>query len=596
MYQMHVVCVGHRLANPNEHAKPLMKRRVDVFQPDIEVFPFGQLHRQPRLSIPGDTSIDQARNARMIQFGQKMPLTFERITETRIVAAQQLDGHTLFECAIRTFSQIYRTHAAAPNLLQQPPGTGTQAVTVGGLFARQFFGKPSKARHQGFILGKCRAQIEYQVGIDAFAQGKKALAFLAGKLQRAVDQRFQPPETFVDRFIHRRNPQGKTDSATTPGTPPYLPVHTCQNTLARTGAARTIEPSNAIEQARMKPSTSNWMPDLCRTPALFGIAVAVEVVVLAAMLTRLPQTAADWTALFTASLFAQWMALLCAAALCRLRPLIHALPQLPGVALALVVPTVICTFAALFVALIDQSFNAGWTVPPEKTVRFAVVCGAIGLLLAAGLLRYFYINEQWAAQIAAHSGAQVQALQARIRPHFLFNSMNSIASLIRHDPATAERAVEDLSELFRAALGSDAGESTLGEELHFCERYLAIEALRLGPRLQQRWELAPKLPRQLALPRLILQPLVENAIVHGISPLAEGGAIIVRARCEGDALHIEIANPCPEKPARIHGNHHAQDNIRQRLAHRFGTRASMTAQATPGYYAVVLTLPLSTPT
>lgn len=345
----------------------------------------------------------------------------------------------------------------------------------------------------------------------------------------------------------------------------------------------------------MKNAPSGWMPDLCRAPALFGIAVAVEVVVLAAMLTRLPQTPGDWAALFTASLFAQWMALLCAAALCRLRPIIHALPQMPGVTLALAVPTLICTLAALLVALIDQSFSAGWTVPPEKTLRFALVCGAIGLLLAAGLLRYFYINEQWAAQIAAHTGAQVQALQARIRPHFLFNSMNSIASLIRHDPVTAERAVEDLSELFRAALGSDAGESTLGEELHFCERYLAIEALRLGPRLRQRWELAPQLPQQLPLPRLILQPLVENAIVHGISPLAEGGEVSLRARCEGDVLHIEIANPCPEKPARIHGNHHAQDSIRQRLAHRFGNRARMTTQATPGYYAVVLTLPLPPP-
>lgn len=346
----------------------------------------------------------------------------------------------------------------------------------------------------------------------------------------------------------------------------------------------------------MNSPTPGWMPDLCRAPALFSIAVAVQVVVLAAMLTRLPQTISDWTALFTASLFAQWMALLCAAALCRLRPIIHRLPQIPGVALALAVPTAICTLAALLVALIDQSFSAGWTVPPEKTLRFAFVCGAIGLLLAAGLLRYFYINEQWAAQIAAHAGAQVQALQARIRPHFLFNSMNSIASLIRHDPATAERAVEDLSELFRAALGAESGESTLAEELHFCERYLAIEALRLGPRLRQRWELASDLPRQLPLPRLILQPLVENAIVHGISPLSEGGEVTIRVHREGDALHIEIANPCPEKPVRIHGNHHAQDNIRQRLTHRFGTRASMTPQARPGYYSVVLTLPLPTPT
>ena len=97
------------------------------------------------------------------------------------------------------------------------------------------------------------------------------------------------------------------------------------------------------------------------------------------------------------------------------------------------------------------------TVPPPLTGRFVAVCMAVALLLTATLLRYFYVTAQWRAQVAAHAQAQVQALQARIRPHFLFNSMNSIASLIRHDPATAERAVEDLSELFRAALGTGSG-------------------------------------------------------------------------------------------------------------------------------------------
>ena len=122
----------------------------------------------------------------------------------------------------------------------------------------------------------------------------------------------------------------------------------------------------------------------------------------------------------------------------------------------------------------------------------------------------------------ASARAEADALQARIKPHFLFNSMNTIAGLVRRDPAVAERAVLDLSDLFRAALGAGEGESSLAEEVELAERYLSIEALRLGERLQVRWRRAEPLPWTLPLPRLVLQPLVENAVLHGISRLPAG--------------------------------------------------------------------------
>lgn len=336
------------------------------------------------------------------------------------------------------------------------------------------------------------------------------------------------------------------------------------------------------------------MPDFCRPQTLFGVMVAVEVTVLTAILLRLPQTPGSWTELFTASLLAQWLALLCVAALCKLRPAIERLPRLPGIALALAIPPVIVGIGTFFVVLLDQALGLDFTVAPPYTLRFVAVCMAVALLLAAALLRYFYVTEQWRGQVAAHAQAQVQALQARIRPHFLFNSMNSIASLIRHDPATAERAVEDLSELFRAALGSGSGESTLAEELHLAERYLAIEALRLGPRLRVDWALSDDLPRDLPLPRLILQPLVENAIVHGIAKLPQGGELRIGAWREGFLLRIEVTNPLPPVATPSHGNHHAQGNIAQRLAHRFGARARMAARAQDGYYAATLIVPIDT--
>lgn len=334
------------------------------------------------------------------------------------------------------------------------------------------------------------------------------------------------------------------------------------------------------------------MPDFCRPQALFGVMVAVEVAVLTALLLRLPAPVGGWTDLFTASLLSQWLALLCAALLCRLRGVIDRLPLGAGIVAALVLPMVLVGVAVWVVARLDQQLDLGFTVPPPLTGRFVAVSMTVALLLTATLLRYFYVTAQWKAQVDAHAQAQVQALQARIRPHFLFNSMNSIAGLIRHEPATAERAVEDLAELFRAALGSGSGESSLGEELHLAERYLAIEALRLGPRLAVEWRLAPDLPRSLPLPRLILQPLVENAVVHGIARRPAGGCIAIAAQRRGNAIEIRITNPLAESVAATHGNQHAQHSIGQRLAHRFGARARMTAGAQDGYYAATLILPL----
>lgn len=337
-----------------------------------------------------------------------------------------------------------------------------------------------------------------------------------------------------------------------------------------------------------------WLPDFCRLPALFGVMVAVEVAVLTAVLIRLPTVPQAWTSLFTASLFAQWLAVLSVFSLCRARPWIDTQPLLRSVAIALAIPLLIALCGASFVVAIDLALNAGWTVPREDAVAFVLVCGAVALLLGAALLRYFYVSEQWRTQVAAHAQAEVRALQARIKPHFLFNSMNSIASLVRHDPRTAERAIEDLADLFRAALGAGHGESTLDEELHLAQRYLAIEKLRLGDRLQVELALADDLPLDLAMPRLILQPLVENAVIHGIARLDGGGTIRIAAVRDGPVLRVDIRNPYPPEIASTHvGNRHAQGSIAQRLRHRFGPLAHMTTDARDGYYGVTLWLPLA---
>lgn len=345
----------------------------------------------------------------------------------------------------------------------------------------------------------------------------------------------------------------------------------------------------------MKPDSPGWMPDLCRPRSLFGILVAVELVVLAAVLLR-PSTAAfALSQLATASLLALWLALTCSTVLCQLRARIVRLPMPAGITLALLLPVGIVGAATWVVARLDQELGLGFSVAAESTRGFVLACMAVTLLLAAAVLRYAYVAEQWQRQQAAASRAQVEALQARIRPHFLFNAMNTIAGLIRHDPVAAEHAVEDLSELFRAALGGGAGPSTLGEELHLARRYLALEAQRLGPRLKVDWDLAEDLPLGLALPRLILQPLAENAITHGIARLPNGGTLEFGARCEGRSVLVRLRNPlAPRQPA-VHGNQHAQESIALRLAHHFEHRARMVTESREGYYSVTLQLPMDAP-
>ena len=148
----------------------------------------------------------------------------------------------------------------------------------------------------------------------------------------------------------------------------------------------------------------------------------------------------------------------------------------------------------------------------------------VAVVLAGIVLRYFYLQQQLRLQEQLELQARLDSLRSRIRPHFLFNTLNSIASLIMSRPAAAEQAVEDLAELFRVSLQESHRTTTVADELRLCELYLGIEQLRLGDRLQVQWQVQVE-AREQPMPSLLLQPLVENAIYHGLFPAAAGGII-----------------------------------------------------------------------
>ena len=327
-------------------------------------------------------------------------------------------------------------------------------------------------------------------------------------------------------------------------------------------------------------------------PRIAAVLAIAELVVVVVRLS--PSSGRAWSAaeFIAASSFALWLGLGIAVVSCTSRRWLGRLPTAAGIAIALLLPLAIGALGAYAVQIVDLGLGTRYTMPLARRDAFAGSVAALATLISALTLRYFYVSEQWRARVRAASKAEVQALQARIRPHFLFNSMNTIASLVRSDPATAERAVEDLSELFRAALGAGQGDSTLGEEITLAERYLAIEGLRLGPRLQVAWQVDPQAPRELRMPRLVLQPLLENAVLHGVATLPAGGEIRIEVACEPRQLRIEISNPALPARERDGGNRHAQDSIVQRLAYHFGTEARLQRGFQDGIYRCQLTLPL----
>ena len=331
------------------------------------------------------------------------------------------------------------------------------------------------------------------------------------------------------------------------------------------------------------------MPTFCSTPTLFVLMIIGELVALVIVLA--PQDSPrEWLPrLATTSVYVQWLVLLDAVVLCSLREPLQRLLTAIGFVVAWSMAVVTTTLASWVVCRIDQSLALNLTVPVSETARSVFANAAISALIAAATLRYLFVLEQWRERVQAAAKAQVEALQARIRPHFLFNSMNTIAGLIRSRPEAAERTVEDLAELFRAALGPDSRPATLGEELDLIDRYLDIERLRLGERLRVELDVGA-LPRDLPLPRLLLQPLVENAIYHGIQPLPAGGTLSIRGERHAGMVDIVFTNPLPTG-ASASRNGIALANVRARIGYHFGSRAELRVEPQADCFVVRVRLP-----
>jgi two-component system sensor histidine kinase AlgZ len=342
-----------------------------------------------------------------------------------------------------------------------------------------------------------------------------------------------------------------------------------------------------------------FLPNLCGTQALFLLVLVAELLALLLTIADHGLRQFNWDSLALVSVQIQWIVIFSALGLCRLRRKLgeHTPLQAGAISYGLVlgITLVLSLLGQWFlyamsglIFLADHHFRFdGWQL--LENLAIATIVGGV-------LLRYLYLQQQLHNQRDAEMQARIQALQSRIRPHFLFNSMNSIASLIATAPDTAERVVEDLSELFRASL-AEPGLIPLTRELALCKHYLDIEQLRLSSRLAVDWQIDHYDP-DIKIPSLMLQPLVENALIHGIEPLPQGGTMTIKVSQNDKLLRIVISNPYPlrKKSALNESSHRhnsmALDNIRRRLVAHYGGNARLSSSAENGVFTTYIFCPL----
>jgi two-component system, LytTR family, sensor histidine kinase AlgZ len=327
-------------------------------------------------------------------------------------------------------------------------------------------------------------------------------------------------------------------------------------------------------------STASVLPDFCSGETVLRVFIVVMLVALVIVLLK--DVGPDpMLALLPIAMFIAWVAFSSLLLLCLLQSWLRRLP----IVWQAIVPTVI---PVINTALVH--WGAEQVLLADSGTRLRVITAAGLLSLIA--MRYLYLVAAWKEEVRMAADSREQALRARVRPHFLFNSMNSIASLCRTDPGRAEQFTLDLADLFRASFATGASHS-LGAELDLARAYLKIEQTRFGDRLALEWDVAPGAYLDMLVPTLALQPLVENAVQHGIAPSARTGRIWVRAGVDGSQAVVEIANTAG--PSSGTGTQTATTEARARLHDSFGAEARIESRLDGAVYRVQVTLPSGSP-
>ncbi|PTD97195.1 sensor histidine kinase [Pseudothauera lacus] len=337
---------------------------------------------------------------------------------------------------------------------------------------------------------------------------------------------------------------------------------------------------SSIKQKPSSPAAGGVLPDFRNLGVLLRLLLLINLLAVGTVLIT-GEALTDFLSDFIAFAGRLELPLLYAAALLYIgHPLLVRLPVRWAVVAVLALAAAVAVVAWM---LAGELVGGGEGV--LRWVLWAVAAAALGL-------GYFDYRNRLLSP--ALTEARLMALTARIRPHFLFNSLNGVLGVIRSDPRRAERALEELAELFRVQMRENRELVRLDDELRLCEHYLDLERLRLGERLQVHWQ-TEHCPRDALVPPLLLQPLLENAVYHGIEPAAAGGEIRVQIYRRGKELRIEVDNPVAEQADHHEGNRMALENIRERLMLFFDLEAGLDTEARHGRYRVRIRMPCRRP-
>ena len=319
------------------------------------------------------------------------------------------------------------------------------------------------------------------------------------------------------------------------------------------------------------------LPNFRNLGILLRILLVVNLAAIAAAMVESKGQNDFWPRLLDVSIVVQPLLMLSVLALVLLNDVLKRLPYYLGAAAVLALELVLATLLYLY----------GRPLLPIEGTRLERH-RALTFLVTLLLLLYFDLRGR--ALSPAISEARLQALQARIRPHFLFNSITAVLSLIRQDPKRAERALEDMADLFRVVMSDNRELTPLVREVELCREYLGLEQLRLGDRLQVEWHV-DKMPRDARIPPLVLQPLLENAVYHGIEPRTAPGVVSINIYLAREQVHAVLRNPYEHEGRHHAGNKMAIANIRERLQLHFDAEASLTTRVTDDAYQVHITMP-----
>jgi two-component system sensor histidine kinase AlgZ len=338
-----------------------------------------------------------------------------------------------------------------------------------------------------------------------------------------------------------------------------------------------------------------YLPNFCSSSAALAIVLICELTALLLALARNTGALGFWADLGLTSMFLLWIALCGAALLCLLRNYLSRQTVAVGSAVVLGITVALVMLISWLAWYFGSADGRGWLAGGPlfsmDTWTFMLRNAGITFVVTALALRYFFVTHKWRHNVELQARARVHALQARIRPHFLFNSMNTIAALTRSNPARAEEAVQDLADLFRANLNEKRNQIALAEEIDVAHTYQRMEQLRLGDRLRVDWKV-DSLPSDALVPGLTLQPLLENAIYHGIEPRPDGGAVTVTGEFNKGMITIVVRNPLPAANVTMReGNRLALANIKERMELMYGERATVKSGRFDAEYIVTLRFP-----